>query len=104
MTRLLIAVLAVSTLHAQTPPNERFDRLVALVDSKMREHRVPGVAIGIIDNGVVSTRGVGITNVEAAQPIDEHTVFPIASISKTFAATAMMRLVEQGKIDLKSPV
>jgi CubicO group peptidase (beta-lactamase class C family) len=47
---------------------------------------------------------VGITNVEDSLPVTPHTVFPIASISKTFAATAMMRLVEQGKVDLRAPV
>ena len=40
------------------------------------------------------------------QPVQvaEHTVFPIASISKTFAATMAVRLVEQGKLDLKASV
>ena len=70
----------------------------------MREFNVPGVAIGIFDNGVVTTRGLGVTNVEDPLPVTPHTVFPIASISKTFAATMMMRLVEQGKVDLKAPV
>lgn len=70
----------------------------------MREYRVPGVALGIIENGVASIRGLGVTNMEDPLPVNEHTVFPIASISKTFAATAMMRLVEQGKLDLKAPV
>ena len=70
----------------------------------MKEHRVPGVALGIVDNGVITTRGLGVTNVEDPLPVNDHTVFPIASISKTFAATALMRLVEQGKIDLKAPV
>ena len=60
--------------------------------------------IGIFDNGVMTTRGLGVTNVEDPLPVTEHTVFPIASISKTFAATMMMRLVEQGKVDLKAPV
>src|SRR5262245_33405900 len=70
----------------------------------MREYGIPGVAVGIIENGVVMTRGLGVTNVEDPLPVTEHTVFPIASISKTFAATAMMRLVEQGKVDLHAPV
>jgi CubicO group peptidase (beta-lactamase class C family) len=65
---------------------------------------VPGVALGIIANGVATTRGLGITNVEDPLPVTAHTVFPIASISKTFATTAIMRLVEQGKIDLHAPV
>jgi CubicO group peptidase (beta-lactamase class C family) len=91
--------------RAQAPgPAGRFDALVAFAEARMREHRVPGVALGIIDNGVVSTRGLGVTNVEDPLPVTGHTVFPIASISKTFAATAMMRLAEQGKVDLKAPV
>jgi CubicO group peptidase (beta-lactamase class C family) len=99
----LCGLLAVQP-HAQGRSDPRFDALVSLAEAKMREHRVPGVAIGIIDNGVVTTRGLGVTSVEDPLPITDHTVFPIASISKTFAATAMMRLVEQGKVDLKAPV
>jgi CubicO group peptidase (beta-lactamase class C family) len=106
--RLLISLLALVVLAGITPraqaPSNRFDALVAFAEGKMREHRVPGVALGIVDNGVITTRGLGVTNVDDPLPVTEHTVFPIASISKTFAATAMMRLVEQGKIDLKAPV
>lgn len=93
-----------SPLSAQDSRTARFDALVAVAEAKMAEHRVPGMAIGIIDNGVVRTRGLGVTNVEDPLAVTAHTVFPIASISKTFAATAMMRLVEQGKIDLQAPV
>ena len=89
---------------ARTAEDARFDKLVALTESKMREHRVPGVALGIIDGGAVTIRGLGVTSVEDPLPITGHTVFPIASISKTFAATAIMRLVEQGKVDLRAPV
>ena len=70
----------------------------------MREHGVPGLALGIIQDGQVTVRGVGVTNVEDPLPVTAHTVFPIASISKTFAATAMMRLVEGGRVDLRAPV
>lgn len=90
----------------QTAPqaDARFDALVSLAESKMKEFGVPGVAIGVIANGVSTIRGLGVTNVEDPLPVTAHTVFPIASISKTFAATAVMRLVEQGKIDLQAPV
>ena len=81
--------------QAQAPAN-RFTRLAAFAEVKMREYRVPGMALGILDNGVVTTRGLGVTNVEDPLPVHGHTVFPFASISKTFAATAAMRLVEQG--------
>jgi CubicO group peptidase (beta-lactamase class C family) len=89
---------------AQTGTDARFEALVKLTEAKMKEYGVPGVALGIVNNGAVSIRGVGVTNLEDPLPITPHTVFPIASISKTFAATAMMRLVEQGKVDLKAPV
>jgi len=98
-------VLAVpATILAQGASDARFEALVRLTEAKMKEYGVPGVALGVVNNGAVSIRGVGITNLEDPLPITPHTVFPIASISKTFAATAMMRLVEQGKVDLKAPV
>jgi CubicO group peptidase (beta-lactamase class C family) len=91
-------------LRAQSTANPRFDALVTLAEAKMKEYGVPGVALGIVADGGVTIRGLGVTNVEDPLPVTEHTVFPIASISKTFTTTAMMRLVEQGKIDLRAPV
>jgi CubicO group peptidase (beta-lactamase class C family) len=99
----LLAVVATPTARSQAT-DPKLDALVSLAESKMKEYGVPGVAIGILSNGAVSTRGLGVTNVEDPLPVTPHTVFPIASISKTFAATAIMRLVEQGKIDLNAPV
>lgn len=101
----LIAVFgATSALPAQSGRDMRFEALVSLAEARMREYGVPGAALGIVHDGAVSIRGLGITNVEDPLPVTAHTVFPIASISKTFAATAMMRLVEQGKVDLRTPV
>lgn len=102
---ILAAALAgiAPTLSAQAT-DPRFDQIASLTEAKMKEYSVPGVAIGIISGGTVMTRGLGITNLEDPLPVNAHTVFPIASISKTFAATAMMRLVEQGKVDLRAPV
>ena len=111
---LLAIVAAFGTLPSErvraqqqqppSAPDPRFEALATLAEAKMAEYRVPGVAIGIVDNGVVTIRGLGVTSVEDPLPVTAHTVFPIASISKTFAATAMMRLVEQGKVDLRAPV
>ena len=89
---------------AQSRDDAPFSELVQLAEAAMREHGVPGLAIGIIHDGKVTARGLGVTNLEDPLPVTPHTVFPIASISKTFASTAMLRLVEQGKIDLRAPV
>lgn len=110
--RLLALVFAIITscwitltrTPAQSPGDARFEAAVSLAQEKMREYQVPGIALGIVDKGSATIRGLGVTSVEDPLPITAHTVFPIASISKTFAATAMMRLVEQGKVDLRAPV
>lgn len=88
----------------QTQGDTRFSTLAALAEARMQEHGVPGLALGIVHNGQVTVRGLGVTNVEDALSVTPHTVFPIASISKTLASTLMLRLVEQGKVDLRAPV
>src|SRR5688572_235317 len=100
---VLLASVAATTAAAQST-DAKFEALATLTAAKLKEVGVPGVAIGIVHNGNTMIRGVGITNVEDSLPVTAHTVFPIASISKTFAATAVMRLVEQGKVDLRAPV
>ena len=101
---LTLATMPLPARSAPQPADSRFDAIVELTRAKMQEHGVPGAALGVIADGGQSIRALGVTNVEDPVPVTEHTVFPIASISKTFAATAMLRLVEQGKADLQAPV
>src|SRR6187402_469124 len=110
MRRLFLLVLpltVVALLSAREPSaqlDSKFEQIAALVTQKMAEYGIPGVAIGILKNGQATVRGLGVTNVDNSQPVTPDTVFPLASISKTVTATAMMRLVEQGKVDLNAPV
>ena len=105
LTAAVLAVLALGPRHtAPAQPDPVVDQLAALVTQKMSEYQVPGVAFGIVRDGRVTARGFGVTNVDDPQPITADTVFPIASISKTVTATAIMRLVEQKKIELDAPV
>src|SRR4051812_8123629 len=101
----LAAVSAIgSSLEGSIQTDDRFEELAKLVQSKMTEYHIPGVSFGIMKNGKSTVRGFGVTSVEDPQPITPDTVFPIASISKTFTTTAVMRLVDQGKLDLKAPI
>src|SRR4030095_15630883 len=100
----LVALTAGRGAATSRQSDPKFEELAGLVTRKMAEYGVPGVAVGIVKSGQCTMRGFGVTNVEYPQPIGPDTVFPIASISKTFATTAMMRLVEQGKVDLNAPV
>ena len=110
VTLTLTTVLVCADLFHSSPvvgpqaADAKFEQIAALVSQKMTEYGVPGVALGIVKNGQVVTRGFGVTNVDDPQPITPETVFPLASISKTVAATAIMRLVEQGTLDLDAPL
>jgi CubicO group peptidase (beta-lactamase class C family) len=80
------------------PEIERFVR------SQMRRTGTPGVAVGVMIGSRVQAGGFGITSVQAPSDVDEETLFQIGSTTKTFTATAVMRLIEQGKLDLDEPV
>jgi beta-lactamase class C len=59
--------------------------------------RIPGLAVAIVQNGrVLSARGYGITDARAGEPVDAHTVFRLASLSKSFAGTVTGMLVNDG--------
>ena len=74
------------------------------IDAIWRDHAVPGVAVGLIADGEEWLAGFGVTNVEHPLPVDADTLFQIGSITKTFTATALMRLVERGDVELDAPV
>ena len=68
------------------------------------ELEVPGVAVGVVHGGQEHYAYAGITSVDNPLPVDETTLFQFGSTGKTYTATAIMRLVEEGKVDLDAPV
>ncbi len=76
-----------------------FEELDAKIRAGMREHGIPGVAVGVIHRGKRHIKGYGVTNVDYPTPVDGGTLFRIGSTTKTFTGTVAMRLVEQGKLD-----
>jgi CubicO group peptidase (beta-lactamase class C family) len=84
--------------------NDLWNRLGDYVTAQMEKRGVPGVAIGILHNGSMQTAGFGVTNVDHPLPVTDETLFQIGSISKTFTGTLIMRLVEEGKVDLDATV
>jgi len=83
---------------------DTFGRLGEFVRQEMERLQVPGVSVGVHHEGREYTAGFGITNVNHPLPVTEDTLFQIGSTSKTICATAAMRLVEQGKLDLDTPI
>jgi len=99
-----LVVSSAAQAPSSAPSDPRFEKIAALVQSTMATYGVPGVVIGVLDQGRVTTRAFGVTNVDHPLPVTDETLFQIGSISKTFTGTAMMRLVEQGKVDLSAPI
>jgi CubicO group peptidase (beta-lactamase class C family) len=81
-----------------------FRELDAKIRAGMARYGVPGVAVGVLAWGREYVQGYGVTNVDYPVPVDGDTLFRIASTTKTFTGTVVMRLVEQGKLDLDAPV
>src|SRR2546428_11897626 len=70
----------------------------------MARYHVPVVAIGILHDGDEDIAAYGVTNLEHPLAVDADTLFQIASITQTMPATAVMRLVERGALDLDAPI
>ncbi|MFD4676429.1 serine hydrolase domain-containing protein [Lentzea sp. NPDC058450] len=65
---------------------------------------IPGAAVGVFHNGQEHYFTHGVTSVENPLPVTEDTLFLLGSVTKTYTATAIMRLVAQGQIELDAPV
>src|SRR5437899_12975041 len=105
-------VAAVLSLGAAELPAQRagsptavprdFDAYVARV---MRDFEVPGLAIAVVQDGrVLLAKGYGVRKLGDPTPVDDKTLFGIASNTKAFTATALGILVEDGKLRWDAPV
>lgn len=68
------------------------------------KHAVVGAAVGVVLGDSEHYAYHGVTSVENPLPVDSETLFQFGSTGKTFTGTAIMRLVEQGRVDLQAPV
>lgn len=72
---------------------------------QLEQRHIPGASLAIVRGGeLVHARGYGFANLEWALPAAPDSVFEIASVTKTFTATAVMLLVNEGKLDLAQPI
>lgn len=79
----------------------RADAVDDYIQSQMQKQHIPGLALAVVTNGVVlKTAAYGLANVELSVPVRTETVFQIQSVTKTFTASAIMMLVEEGKVSV----
>ncbi len=78
--------------------------LAEVVREQMTRWDVPGVAVGVLRDGVTEAWGFGVRSLETGQPVTAGTLFQAGSISKVFTATLVMQLVDDGRLALDAPV
>jgi CubicO group peptidase (beta-lactamase class C family) len=78
--------------------------LIEAVEGARERWNVPGIAAAVWRDGAVESCAAGVTSIETNQPVTPSTLFQIGSITKVFTATLIMRLVDEGRLDLDEPI
>jgi CubicO group peptidase (beta-lactamase class C family) len=108
ISAIVVFVLgAVAVITANKPPaaNDADEKVDAFVGSELERQRIPGVELGVYRDGkLTKARGYGLANVEWNAAVTPDTIFQSGSVGKQFTATAVMMLVEEGKVGLDDPV
>jgi len=102
-----LAHAAPAKLHSKLPaaPQLSADELSRFIQSVSKEFNVPGIAVAVVkDQRVVFEQGFGARNLASKKPVDRHTKFCIASITKSITATAVEMLADRGKLKLDDRV
>ncbi|WP_129778101.1 serine hydrolase [Peristeroidobacter soli] len=108
--RFLVRFVLVVAAFVAVPASASDPALpIAQIDARMaamlKEWDQPGMAIALVTReGIVHEKGFGVRDLRSKQPVDERTLFGIASLSKSFAATTVAKLVADGRMNWDDPV
>jgi CubicO group peptidase (beta-lactamase class C family) len=100
---IVLALLTIWTWSIAV--GQESDAVDQFVRAEMEKQHIPGLALLVSRNGQpVRKQGYGLSNVELQVPVKPETVFQSGSVGKQFTATAVMMLVEEGKVGLEDPL
>ncbi len=100
---IFTSLLFISPAQGQSPTTNA--AVTHYVNAEMQREHIPGLSLLVVKNGkIVRADGFGLANVELQVPVKPETVFQSGSVGKQFTATAVMMLVEEGKIALDDPL
>jgi CubicO group peptidase (beta-lactamase class C family) len=103
--RWLVLPLALSFAFPASAQTAASDSVDDYIQSEMQRQHIPGVSLLVAKDGnIVRAHGYGLANVELQVPVKPETVFQSGSVGKQFTATAVMMLVEEGKIGLNDSI
>ena len=102
---LVLGLAFACSLQAKEPARPTPEAIDAAVRATIERYRLPGIAVGVIDDGkVIYARGHGETVAGSGDPVTTRTLFKIASNSKAMTGAVLARLVQQGKLRWDDPV
>lgn len=102
VTAVLVGWLVGCSSASPTPPGDEVDQIVL---SEMAARKIPGLALLVRKGGkVVKLASYGKASLSPDTPATVETIFPLFSITKTFTAVGVMKLVEEGKLGLDDPI
>ena len=105
MRRVCSVVLLILSLQLHAQPGFIKDSLDSYINRGMKDWDVPGLSIVIVKDGKIAyMKGFGVRDVETKEPVDENTLFMIASNTKLFTGTALALLDYRGKLSLNDKV
>lgn len=98
----LITLFLLPAVNAQSVLPENFDTFVT---EGMEQWEIPGIAVAVVKDGDIAfTGGFGVLKLGESAPVDENSLFGIASVSKHITASSLAILVDEGKIKWDDPV
>jgi CubicO group peptidase (beta-lactamase class C family) len=102
---LLLVALVAAQLHPVTSAAQDLQKLESDIAAVLDSHGVPGASVAVVrGDRIVWAQGFGVKERGSAQRVTPDTLFAVASVSKPVAALGALRLVEQGKLALDTPV
>jgi CubicO group peptidase (beta-lactamase class C family) len=101
--RILLSAAALTLLLAGSPANAQ--SIDEIVNRSLSQRHVPGLSVAVVKDGkVVTAKGYGLANAELMTPATENTFYQLASVTKQFTATGILRLVQDGKLGLDDKI
>src|SRR5256885_443511 len=98
-----MVILLLSSFAPSSPASG--DSIDDYIRAEMAKRRIPGLVLAVAKEGaVVKMEAYGYANLEHEVPVIPDTVFELASVTKQFTATAIMSLVEDGKLQVDDPI
>lgn len=99
----LVLFLALSSSLAIAQPDD--STLTGFVENGMEMWNVPGMAVAVVSSDdVIFEQGFGVTAVSDGEPVNEHTLFAIASTTKAMVVAGILVLVDEKKLSLDDPI